>query len=77
MSRLVISLLRRIDPETRLEWAARIFVASIILGALSVIFLAEGYYQKVLMFISWGAITVTCIDVILTADVRKENDEGR
>jgi hypothetical protein len=29
------------------------------------------------MFISWGAITVTCIDVILTADVRKENDEGR
>lgn len=66
-------MLRKIDPETRLNVAAYMFWISIILGALSVMFLANNGYEQVLMAISWGAITVTCLDVILTADVRAED----
>lgn len=48
------------------------FWGSILLGILSVLFLAQGGYERVLMAISWGAITITCIDVILTADVKAD-----
>lgn len=67
-------MLRKIDPETRLYVASYLFWASIFLGVASVVLLARGGYEKVLMGISWGAITISCLDVILTADVRAEED---
>lgn len=74
MGRWTIAFLRRIDPERRLLAAAWVFWASIILGVLTVAFLAKGPYEKVLLAISWGAISLTAVDVILTADVRNESD---
>lgn len=67
-------MLGRIEPEKRLRVAAWLFWLSILAGAYSVLFLAQGGYEQVLMGISWGAITITCVDVVLTADVR-DNDE--
>jgi hypothetical protein len=75
MGRWTIMLLRRINPEARLHAAAYMFWISVLLGAASVLFLAQGGYEKVLMAISWGAISVTAIDVVLTADVRKEEEK--
>lgn len=72
MGHWTIKMLRKVDPETRLNVAAYLFWISLILGALSVVLLAKNSYEKVLMGISWGAINITCIDVILTADVRAE-----
>lgn len=73
MSRWTVSLLKRIDPDVRLQWAARLFWFSLIGGLLSTVFLARDSYERVLMAISWGAITITCVDVVLTADVRDES----
>lgn len=75
MGAWTIKMLRMISPEVRLRLAAWIFWVSIVLGVLSVIFLATSGYERVLMGISWGAITLTALDVILTADVRAEESE--
>jgi hypothetical protein len=73
VSRWTIRLLKRIDPEERLLWAARLFWFSIVGGIVSTVFFAEGGFQRIVMAISWVAITVTCTDVTLTADVRDES----
>lgn len=70
MGAWTIKLLRRVSPEARLHAASYLFWATIILGSYCTAFVASGGFQKILMAISWGAITVTCVDVILTADVR-------
>lgn len=76
MGKLTIKLLRMIPPEKRLTAAAHLFWYSIFGGTYSVIFLARNPYEQVLMAISWGAITITCYDVISTADVRAEQEES-
>ena len=70
-----INLLRRVEPEKRLHAAAWIFWVSIVLGVTSVVLLAQGGYEKVLLAISWGAVTLTAVDVILTADVRVDDED--
>lgn len=75
MGRWTIALLRRVSPERRVHAAAWLFWITIALGAVSVVFLATSPYERVLMAISWGAITITCGDLILTADVR-DNEDG-
>jgi len=72
MARWTIHLLRRCPPHQRLHIAAWLFWVSILLGVVSTLFLAKGGYEKVLMAISWGAITITAVDVVLTADTRDE-----
>ena len=72
MSRWTIKWLKSIEPERRLLWAALLFWFSIFLGIMSVVFLCNSGFERVLMAISWGAITVTCIDIVATTDVRDE-----
>lgn len=76
MGQLTIRLLRRIDPETRLTVAAYLFWISIGAGIASCLWLTNNWYEKVLMGISWGAITITCIDIIVSADIRAEVEEA-
>lgn len=74
VSRFLISHLCRLTPEQRRLWAARILVASIIGWLVSHALLVEldqsDFFSHCLMFISWWAIIVTCIDVIATSDVK-------
>lgn len=66
-------LLRRLrDPQVRFWAACGLFVLSIALGIWSTIVLCHDSFQRVLMAISWGAITITCLDIMATTDVRKE-----
>ncbi len=68
-------MLRRIAPETRLHAASYLFWVSILLGTYCTFFVAKGGFEMILMAISWLAVTLTCLDVILTADVR-DNEDG-
>jgi hypothetical protein len=72
VGRWTVHLLRRLDPAQRLHVAAWLFWLSILGGVLSTLLLAHSGYERVLMGISWGAITITTVDVVLTADVRDE-----
>lgn len=74
MGQWTINLLRRIPPDTRLICAAYLFWISIILGVFCTIWVAKDAFEKILMAISWLAVTFTALDIILTADVR--DNEG-
>jgi hypothetical protein len=76
MGRFTIQLLRRLDPESRLLVAVYLFWSSILGGVYSCIWVASTAYEKILMGISWGAITITAVDVVVTSDVRAEQSEG-
>lgn len=75
MGRWTINLLRRIPPETRLKVAAYLFWATLALGTFCTAFVAKGGFEKILMAISWAAVSITAVDVILTADVRENEDQ--
>lgn len=70
MGAWTIKLLRRVEPETRLHVASYMFWITIFLGTYCTLFVAKGGFEMILMAISWLAVTLTCVDVILTADVR-------
>lgn len=74
MGAWTIRLLRRVPTETRLHVAAYLFWISIALGIYCTFFISKGGFEMILMAISWLAVTLTCVDVILTADVR--DNEG-
>lgn len=74
MGRITINFLRRLDPERRLIVSVYLFWASIVGGIYSCVWVATSAYEKILMGISWGAITLTAIDVIVTSDVRAEQE---
>lgn len=76
MGRITINFLRRLDPERRLLVAVYLFWFSIAGGIYSCIWVATNSYEKILMGISWGAITLTALDVIVTSDVRAEQESG-
>lgn len=69
MNRL-LKLIR--NPEVRFKAAVVMFVLSIVLGTWCTIALCDTGFERVLMAISWGAITITAIDLMATTDVRKE-----
>ena len=70
MGRFTIWLLRKIQPEKRLVVAAYLFWLTIFAGVYCTAWVAKDAFEKVLMAISWGAITFTALDIVLTADVR-------
>lgn len=72
MGRWTIKLLKRCPPDQRLLIAARLFWISIALGVFCSLVIAQGWYEGILMGISWGAITITCVDVIVGTDIRDE-----
>lgn len=63
------------DPKVRFWAAVALFFISILAGIHSVVFIAPGTYEKILIGISWGAITLTALDIICTADVRVNEDK--
>jgi len=72
MSKLV-KIIR--DPKLRFKGAVVLFFISVAGGIISTVWIAKDPYERVLMAISWGAITITALDLIATTDVRKENDK--
>lgn len=74
VSQLLVRHLCRLSPEQRRLWAARILVFSVVGWLASHVLLVVchqgGFFNHTLMFISWWAIIVSCIDVIATSDVK-------
>ena len=62
------------SPAGRVRLAWVLLVASLIGWPLSALTLARGEPQFILG-LSWLAITITALDVLLTADVRQEQDD--
>ena len=61
------------SPENRVRFAWVLLVASLVGWPASALTLARDEPQFVLG-LSWFAITLTALDIVLTADVRKEQD---
>jgi hypothetical protein len=74
VARFIIRHLCGLTPEHRRLWAARILLFSVIGWLVSHVLLValdqSDFFTHTLMFISWWAIIVTCIDVIATSDVK-------
>jgi hypothetical protein len=74
----LIALLDRVDTEQRRIWAARILIVSVVGWAVShILLVATGrtsFFEHCLMAISWAAISVSAIDVVITSDVREQQD---
>jgi hypothetical protein len=80
MSEWLISQIEKIDPKRRRLWAVRILIGSFILGHLNVGFFLGGLISHAAMdtvtnYISWIALVVTFMDIVVTTDVRVEQDE--
>lgn len=71
----LFGLFDRIDPEERRRYALRILVASVILWPITSMTVFRTEPQGVLA-LSWFAIIFTMVDIILTTDVRKAEDEN-
>lgn len=72
IARWTVHWLKSIEPRKRLEWACNLLWLSLAGGAFSTAVICHTFFERVLMAISWGAITITCVDVIQTSDVRDE-----
>lgn len=72
MGAWTVRLLRKMQPETRLHVAAWLFWISILLGVYCTIYVANGSFERVLMAISWLAVTLTAVDIVVSADIRSE-----
>lgn len=66
-------LLCRVQPTTRIRGASYLLQASVV-GWLYTQFTIDE--PPVILAISWFAIILTCVDILLTTDVRKEEDAG-
>lgn len=65
------------SPAARRRAAAVLLVVSVLIGWPASWFLPEigaPWYERVLLWISFLAITFTCTDVLATTDVRAETD---
>lgn len=63
------------DPKTRFYGAIVLLCISILAGIHSVLFIAKDPYERILIGISWFAITITALDIVATTDI-KANKEG-
>jgi hypothetical protein len=81
MNRVILAWFDRLPPELRRKAALVLLELTIPGYWLSVwaIWLQLGgwtWFEQILNAISWGAITITCADVLCTTDVRvQENDQ--
>lgn len=63
-------------PHLRRRVAIAHLIATVPMGLYSTIVIAQKPYERVLMAISWYAVTLTSADVAATTDVRtKEEDD--
>lgn len=64
------------NPKFRFYGAVTLFFITIIMGIYSTVFISRNPFERVLMAISWGAITITSVDIMATTDVRKSQDDS-
>jgi hypothetical protein len=77
IARRILGLLDQVDTEQRRIWAARILLWSLagwIVSHILLLILPLWFFQHVLLAISWLAISITAVDVIVTSDVRDQQD---
>lgn len=72
LGRWTVRLLKKLPPNKRLLIAAWLLWASVFGGIICTTFFASEPFERIVMAISWGAITITCVDVIISSDVRDE-----
>jgi hypothetical protein len=65
-----------VNPGTRRKVAAVHLVLSLVGMVAFTVFVAHDPFERVLMAISWYAITITSADVLATTDVRASGDDG-
>lgn len=70
----VLVIFDRVDPEDRRRVALFLLVASMIGWPLSALTFARNE-PPFILGLSWFAITVTCLDVLCTSDVRANEEE--
>lgn len=75
MARLLIRLLRSVPPETRLTAAAWMIILATAAWPISAFTIAR-HEPPFILGLSWLAIIVTAVDIIVTADVRQEQEDG-
>lgn len=79
LSQIIIDWLSSISPTKRRLYAARLLICALIGWCVShvllVMFNKSDVFTHTLMGISWFAIIATCIDIILTTDVKADNDK--
>lgn len=68
------------DPKTRRTAAIWLLVVSFMAGNANMVGFFTGFVSHELMdaitnYLSWLAITITCLDIVFTADVRVVQDE--
>ena len=81
ISRVILQGLDDVDPDRRRLWAVRLLLATTALHVASHAALAalqtmtrpaaaQLFFEHMMLFISFVAIEVTCVDVVATNDVR-------
>ena len=63
------------SPKLRLWSAWALLVACVVLWPVSALTFAREEPVAILS-LSWAAIIITCLDIISTQDVRKQQEEG-
>lgn len=79
MTRWLIEALERTDPAERKLWAARCLIASVVAAVANVVLYLVGVIDSkalilVTLVLSWLALTITAADLLMTTDVRGEQD---
>lgn len=65
-----------ISSRARLQSATILLALSVIGGIYCTVWVATSPYERVLMGISWFAIIVSCLDVISTQYVSKQQEDS-
>lgn len=63
------------NPRTRVKGSWVLLVVSIVAGVYCTIAISRDAFERVLMAISWFAITITALDVLATTDTRAKQEE--
>lgn len=50
---------------------------SVVAGVYATVFVATSTYEKILMGISWYAVFITAVDVLLSAQVQRNQEEKK
>lgn len=69
----IATALQSIDPETRVYWAVRLTIASVIAWPATSLTIFRSEQQGILA-LSWIAFIFTLLNIVITTDVRREQE---